>query len=307
MSKRTAGLAISYAVDEPSSSDDEDDLVPSNAATAAKKAKPKAAKGIEQPKEDDKSTAAPPKTKQRKRRASGGTAAAEKAPAKSKRAGVTAERPALKDIPNKQAANESDGVDEFDLEPDPSSRAMSTPMTATKTTAQRPKKPASDAKPKAARGRPKKQEDEVIPETQEEAHASSNFGRSTAMKKPPKLAKREIIPETQAEPMEIDKVVAEDRVQNPTPKVAKKPAQRKRSVSRQRQQSVPRKGAGSASDTERSDPALRRKLGDMTKKFEAVNVKYEQLRDVGIDEANSRFDQLKAQSDERIRGECFAA
>jgi hypothetical protein len=77
---------------------------------------------------------------------------------------------------------------------------------------------------------------------------------------------------------------------------------RPRSDSRTRNHSVQRRRAGSASDTERSDPALRRKLGDMTKKFENLNVKYQDLREIGLKEGERNFERLRKQTEESKAG-----
>ncbi|KAI1628197.1 chromosome segregation protein Csm1/Pcs1-domain-containing protein [Exophiala viscosa] len=55
--------------------------------------------------------------------------------------------------------------------------------------------------------------------------------------------------------------------------------------------------AGSASDAERGDPNLRRKLGDITRKFENVDLKYRNLKEVGIYEANANMHKLRKQCD----------
>jgi Chromosome segregation protein Csm1/Pcs1 len=70
-----------------------------------------------------------------------------------------------------------------------------------------------------------------------------------------------------------------------------------RGPSRSRQESTFRRRAGSASDTERGggDPNLRRKLGDVTRKFENVDLKYRNLKDVGILEANANMEKLRKQ------------
>ncbi|RMD41692.1 hypothetical protein DV735_g3462, partial [Chaetothyriales sp. CBS 134920] len=60
-----------------------------------------------------------------------------------------------------------------------------------------------------------------------------------------------------------------------------------------RQQQVARRRAGSASDTERGDPGLRRKLGDITRKFENVEAKYRSLKEVGVSEANANMEKLR--------------
>ncbi|KAK2793844.1 hypothetical protein FQN51_000999 [Onygenales sp. PD_10] len=55
--------------------------------------------------------------------------------------------------------------------------------------------------------------------------------------------------------------------------------------------------ARSVSDTEKGDSeaTLRRKLGDMTKKYENIDMKYRNLREVGILEANANVDKLRKQ------------
>ncbi|RMZ80167.1 hypothetical protein DV737_g3088, partial [Chaetothyriales sp. CBS 132003] len=62
---------------------------------------------------------------------------------------------------------------------------------------------------------------------------------------------------------------------------------------RVRQQPVVRRRAASASDTERGDPGLRRKLGDITRKFDNVELKYRNLKEVGISEANANMEKLR--------------
>ncbi|OJD22798.1 hypothetical protein ACJ73_05853 [Blastomyces percursus] len=58
-----------------------------------------------------------------------------------------------------------------------------------------------------------------------------------------------------------------------------------------------RKAGGAASDMEKGDSeaTLRRKLGDMTKKYENMDMKYRNLREVGILEANSNVEKLRKQ------------
>jgi chromosome segregation ATPase len=68
-------------------------------------------------------------------------------------------------------------------------------------------------------------------------------------------------------------------------------------TSRTRQEPVYRRWAGSASENERGDPNLRRKLGDITRKFENVELKYRNLKEIGINEANVNMDKLRKQCD----------
>lgn len=70
-----------------------------------------------------------------------------------------------------------------------------------------------------------------------------------------------------------------------------------RSASRPRQENLYRRRAGSASDTDRAggDPNLRRKLGDMTRKFENIDLKYRNLKEMGISEANVNVEKMRKQ------------
>ena len=76
-----------------------------------------------------------------------------------------------------------------------------------------------------------------------------------------------------------------------------KPRNMSRQTSRTRQEAGFRRRAGSASDTERGDPNLRRKLGDITRRFENVDLKYRTLKEVGIGEANANMEKLRKQCD----------
>lgn len=77
-----------------------------------------------------------------------------------------------------------------------------------------------------------------------------------------------------------------------------------RSVSRQPELLLSRnRRAGSASSTERgvNDPALRRRLGEMTNKYESLEIKYNSLKDVASAEAQSNFDKLKSSTELRAK------
>lgn len=73
----------------------------------------------------------------------------------------------------------------------------------------------------------------------------------------------------------------------------------------QRQHAVTRRRGASASDTERAgnDPAMRRRLGEMTKKFECLELKYNNLKEVGSVEAKAKFQELEASTQARAKGE----
>lgn len=117
---------------------------------------------------------------------------------------------------------------------------------------------------------------------------------------------QKIVQETQEGPMELDDSAfhengdAEDEI----PQSVFRQANNRGSSSRHTQPFLARRQAGSASDTERvaSDPATRRKLGEITKKLENVDMKYRNLREVGVKEAEANFEKLKAQSETRASG-----
>lgn len=61
-----------------------------------------------------------------------------------------------------------------------------------------------------------------------------------------------------------------------------------------------RKRAGSVSETD--SPAGRRRIGEVTKKLDVLDIKYKNLREVGIKEAEANFERLKAQSETQSNG-----
>ncbi|KAK6214438.1 hypothetical protein LQW54_004345 [Pestalotiopsis sp. IQ-011] len=74
------------------------------------------------------------------------------------------------------------------------------------------------------------------------------------------------------------------------------------STSRMQYQKLPFHTSGrtmSASDGSSADPAIRRQLGDLTRKYENLEAKYRDLRDIGVKEAEINYDRLKKQGEER--------
>jgi hypothetical protein len=100
---------------------------------------------------------------------------------------------------------------------------------------------------------------------------------------------RTVTSHPQLEEDETDALVESTSSPKPRPVV--------RNPSRSREDAHFRRRAGSASDTERGDPNLRRKLGDITRKFENVDLKYRNLKEVGINEANANIEKLRKQCD----------
>ncbi|KAF2019177.1 hypothetical protein BU24DRAFT_439449 [Aaosphaeria arxii CBS 175.79] len=111
--------------------------------------------------------------------------------------------------------------------------------------------------------------------------------------------------ETQAEPepeaMDIEESIEIEEIpetQPPPPRPIARRAQLKAQAGHQTS-AGPRR-AGSVSDTER-DPALRRKVGDLTKKLEAMTTKYDSLKEVATSGKESNFDQLKRRTDQTTK------
>lgn len=133
-----------------------------------------------------------------------------------------------------------------------------------------------------------------------------------------------IIPDTQPapEPMHIDATIVEDEEAPAAPLPVRTSTRPPIAVSRSELQARPssrpgrsnsrqplethytaHRRAGSASDTENAtQPALRRKLGDMTRKFEDLDLKYKQLKEVGSSDALSNFDKLRRSTEQRAKG-----
>jgi hypothetical protein len=127
----------------------------------------------------------------------------------------------------------------------------------------------------------------------------------------PVEAERELDEDVHASVEQIDESVEESHIAPlrsvVPPQAAAYP--RARSSSRQPElvavaNSVRRRRAGSASSTERvglGDPALRRRLGELQNKFEAQQIKYQNLKDVATTEAQTNFERLKSASDARAK------
>jgi len=195
--------------------------------------------------------------------------------------GKRGKRPALVDRTNQQNGNDTEEVDEFEdhqmgedlsqdeLEEAPKQPAKKAPATKVKGR----KAPTKSNKTSKIPVEPVELE---IPETQipvSPAKKPNQNQKKTRTKAPIDVVEEieKIIPETQQSPMDID-VYEEETIHEPTRNEAIVSRARHRSPARPRQTSTTRVRPGSASDTERSDPAVRRKLGDMTRKFGKIGL-----------------------------------
>ncbi|KAK0715014.1 chromosome segregation protein Csm1/Pcs1-domain-containing protein [Lasiosphaeris hirsuta] len=140
-------------------------------------------------------------------------------------------------------------------------------------------------KPKAARGRPRKAGDVKVP-------ATAPKGRKPAAKEQAVVVLEEDeteIPETQQQEQydggSDDDLSAREFLDPPE-------------VSRRVPSSPAKRPAYSSSE---GDPALRRRLGEMTQKYESLELKYRDLRELAVKEADNNFDRLKRQTDEKSK------
>ena len=298
MSKRAAGLQISYN-ENIESSDTDDDLTLQNMAATKENTESQPEKKRRGRKKAD------PEIKKPKQ-ATGGTARGAKSGGRGRGGKARTGRPPLKEIDNTQVHTDADELDELDdLGTDEKLTPISMAKKAAATAATAPAD-ESDAElkaeepekkqPKRRGPRAKKDKEdqaEEIPETQPEAAAQSRLAKATkpSARQKARPVARDTVPETQPDPMEADETV------NSTTHA--------RSISRPKQTSTapaPRRG-GSVSDTERGgDAILRRRYNELSNKFESLDLKYRNLRDVGVQEAQDNFDRIKQQTNERANG-----
>lgn len=309
MAPRNALANISFTVDSASEDDmthDELNAMPTPDSNTENKAPARKARGkTAQPTKAAPATKAIAKGKPATR-----VAETKKDTTATKRAPAKAGSKALAERKNgtESDAGEADELDEEEV-----------------TEAAEPVKPAKRGRPAKAK---KAQEEE---EPAEEQPAPAKRGRKTAPKEP--VAKKETktkaatksrstkrgaeseaepeaftIPETQdepeADPMDIEDSIEDEEIPEsmpPPPRPSARPSARRTAASRTRQPSATGRRAGSVSDTER-DPAMRRKVGDLTKKLEAMAAKYETLKEVVTSSKESSFEQLKRRTDQVAKG-----
>jgi hypothetical protein len=246
------------------------------------------------------------KAKAPARRTSGRLSAKVKDVAPTKRpptsgAATKGKRKVLADKTNHQYPSDTEEVEEFEQNEDTiMGDELDAALVAVKEAKPKTvKKKAATRRGKAAKEISVQTAEDIDPDAQE-FRATKKKG-PTKRQTPPEPSPNKVILESQVPATEVEDAGDEEVVEETISKIARN-VRRPRSNSRTRQPSVQRRRAGSASDTERSDPALRRKLGDITKKYENLNVKYQDLREIGLKEAERNFERLKKQSEEKTAG-----
>ncbi|KAL1605863.1 hypothetical protein SLS59_002982 [Nothophoma quercina] len=164
--------------------------------------------------------------------------------------------------------------------------------------------PAEEEPAPAKRGRKAAATKESVAKKETKAKTATKSKSSKRGAESETEAEAFTIPETQAEleedPMDIEDSIEVEEIPEsmpPPPRPTAQPSARRTAASRTRQPSAGARRAGSVSDTER-DPALRRKVGDLTKKLEAMAAKYETLKDVATSGKESNFEQLRRRTEQ---------
>ena len=172
--------------------------------------------------------------------------------------------------------------------------------------AQAEEEPVDEAAP-AKRGRRAAAKEPV-----EKKEAKAKTKTAAKSKRDPELEpepEQMTIPETQpepdADPMDISESIEVDEIpESMPPPPSSRPLVRRTQAqpnSRARRASAGVRRTGSVSDSER-DPAMRRKVGDLTRKLDSMTSKYETLREAASSGKESNFDQLKKRTDQIARG-----
>ncbi|KAM0718590.1 hypothetical protein Q7P37_005660 [Cladosporium fusiforme] len=186
---------------------------------------------------------------------------------------------------------------------------------------------AEEPKPKAKRARTtaaSKKKTQAASEPVEDAPKPAAAKRTRTTKRAPSAEPARVIPETQQDPEHMEDVShsvegADEEEVEPAP-VARQtngtssrqrsasvqplqPRASARSMSAQPGYPAPRDRSGSVSGTERrgGDPELRRKLNEMTRKHENLSLKYQNLQELGKNNAETNFEKLKRASDDKAK------
>ncbi len=155
------------------------------------------------------------------------------------------------------------------------------------------------AKAKGARGRPRK----VVVEAEPEPPAARR-GRKPAGKKTSVEDVSEIPETQQPDATQSDVDEGEDDLAS-LPVVQSPERARTGRGSAQVPSSISKRPLLHPSSPDKGDPALRRRLGEMTQKYESLEQKHRDLKEVAVREAERNFDKLKKQTEEKSKGKYF--
>lgn len=184
------------------------------------------------------------------------------------------------EAPKKKGRKASANVDDEDTEPAAKrakvAKADAAPSRATKTTA-----PAKSAK------RAPSPEMSIIPETQQDQDVS----QSVEMEPESMIA--ELKPASDRIAARARSVSHQRQAQSYVPARARSTSQQPRAYSRE--------GSAALAERRLADADSRRKLAEMTSKYEDMRLRYESLSELGTNAAESNFDKLKRATDQRAK------
>lgn len=212
---------------------------------------------------------------------------------KRKAAPKTQKRQALKDRTNIQAGSDTEEVDNFeDGGGNPKAKRAKTTAARKQTTA---KNAAGKTKSKALSIIPETQPDpEDVSQSIEVEQDGMDIERVPTPPQVPRFFQR--ARSTSVQPLQprasARSVSAQPLQPRPTA----------RSMSAQPGYPPPRERSGSVSDTARErrggDPELKRKLNDLTKQYDTLKLKYQNIEELGQNQAQTNFEELKRRTDQ---------
>ncbi|KAI1207104.1 chromosome segregation protein Csm1/Pcs1-domain-containing protein [Annulohypoxylon truncatum] len=170
---------------------------------------------------------------------------------------------------------------------------------------------AVEEKPKGGRGRPRAakaakisndSDISTVDQPEPTAQPVGKRGRKPKAKDNTPPPEKEI-PETQREIPETQAVETTELSIEENDRIEDLPSHRPVLSSVQRPQSRDLFGtdrrAVPASDSELHEPAIRRRVGELTRKYESLEAKYRDLREIGVKEAERNYDLLKKQTEDK--------
>lgn len=156
---------------------------------------------------------------------------------------------------------------------------------------------------RGGRGRPKK--DAVVPDSTRKADEPTvtKRGRKKANTSAPQEDEKSEIPETQMDDVtDIDEAdELEDQIEDlPTFSRYSAPPSAQRNSYYNAPPSTSKRPTSSS--LYENDPSTRRRLSEMARKYEALELKYKELKNVAVTEAEKTFDRLRKISEEKTQG-----
>jgi hypothetical protein len=215
-----------------------------------------------------------------------------------------------KALVERQHTNGSDTeeVDEFDADVEPVAAVRETKIAkrGRPPKAKRTEDMTGEVVPAPMRKTRKAVEKEPAPEkeTKGKTAAKTKASKRAPVAEPEAVTIPETQPEPEADEMDIEESIEVEEIPESMPPPQRPSARRVQQRGTARQTSAGPRRPGSVSDTER-DPALRRKVGDLTKKLEAMTVKYDSLKEAASSGKESNFDQLKKRTDQTTKGKRY--